>query len=177
MAARVTVLYMSTVGVFGQYNESFSIASQPVARSVVGGFELRPLFVGRWSQNMEHGPPHLDLWLDSFSLTLGLYNLWRQPRFCTPPRGCHDVGMELSLGMELPLLPQANTPFIALRGALRWSLEDLGGPHGAPDGAPDGAPHGGPHGAPPPMGLITLTLGYHHLFETHLVDAADSIPP
>lgn len=167
LALRFSTLYLSTVGFFGQYNESFDIPSQPVARSVVGGVELRPLFLGRWTQDTEHGPPQLDLWLDSISLTLGLHNLWRHPEHCGataivpgPPHRCHAFGMEFSVGMELPLLPQASAPFIALRGAVRWSLEDLETVRPAP----------------PPMGLITLTLGYHHLFEAHLVDAADRSP-
>jgi hypothetical protein len=161
MALRLSLLYLSTAGVFGQYNESFGLSSQPISRSTVAGVELRPFFLGRWAENVERGPAHLDLWLDSISLALGLHNLWRQERFCDPAVGCHDFGMELSMGMELPLLPQANSPFIALRGAVRWSLSDLDQVRPAP----------------PPMGLITLTLGYHHLFETHLVDAGDTLSP
>src|SRR5690606_23415513 len=143
MALRLTFLYLITAGAFAQYNESFGIDSQPIARSVVGGIELRPLFLGRWAEDLVHGPPHFDLWLDSISLTLGVYNLWRHGPHCAPPPGgpppptCHGYGMEASLGMELPLLPQANAPFISLRGGLRWSLDELGA--------------GGP--APPPMGL------------------------
>ncbi len=161
MAARLSVLYLSTVGVFGQYNESFGHAAQPVSRSVVAGIELRPLFITRFAQDLEHGPPHLDLWVDSTSLTLGLMNLWRRDEVCgvlgDAERGrCHDFGMELSLGTALPLLPRANSPFVALRAGVRWSLD---------------APY------PPPIGLLTLTLGYHHLFESHLVDAADPRPP
>jgi hypothetical protein len=168
LAVRLSMLYLSSAGFFGQYNESFGIDSQPISRSVVGGVELRPLFLGRWAEDMEHGPAHLDLWLDSLSLTLGLHNLWRHDRHCVADTGtddatrdCHGFGMELSLGMDLPLLPRASSPFIALRGAVRWSLEHLETVRPTP----------------PPMGLITLSLGYHHLFAAHLVDAADPLPP
>lgn len=172
LAARLTLLYLSTAGLYGQYNESFGVDSQPIARAVVGGVEIRPLFLGRWAKDLEHGPAYFDLWLDSISLSLGLFNLWRHGQQCGDgarvPGGvrCHDFGMEASLGMELPLLPRASTPFIALRGGVRWSLDGSEVPDIA-EPRPDDSP----------IGLVTLTLGYHHLFETHLVDAADQAPP
>lgn len=172
LAARLAVLYLSTAGLYGQYNESFGVDSQPIARSAVGGVELRPLFLGRWAKDLEHGPAYLDLWIDSISLSLGLFNLWRHEQHCGASARvgdgarCHDFGMELSLGMELPLLPRASTPFIALRGSLRWSLDQS-----------EVAEIADPRPENPPIGLVTLTLGYHHLFETHLVDAADPAPP
>ena len=162
LAARASLLYLITAGLFVQYNESFDIDSQPITRSLTSGVELRPLFLGRWAEDTERGPALLDLWLDSLSLTLGLHNLWRHGRHCNEPgKRCHSYGMELSLGMELPLLPQASAPFIGFRGAVRWSLADA---HGL-------------EGKPPPMGLLTLSLGYHHLFDAHLVDAGDPLDP
>jgi hypothetical protein len=75
----------------------------------------------------------------------------------SPQPACADLGMELSAGIELSLLPQANAPFVSLRGALRWSLVE----------------HDPAFESLGPMGFVTLSLGYHHLFQTHLVDAGD----
>ena len=142
IAGRLGLFYLHSVGLYGQYNDSLGSDAQPIARSLAGGVELRPLFLGRWAQDMERGPAHLDLWLDSLSIALGSYGSFMRD----------DYGMEASLGSELPLLPQASTPFIAFRAGLRWSLRE-------------------PREAV--AGMLTLSIGYHHLFQTHLVDAGD----
>ena len=147
LALRGSVFYLSTVGLVAQYNDSLGLHEQSLQRSFMGGVELRPLFMGRFAQNMEYGPAHLDLLLDSIGIGLGLYRQWALP----------DHGMEVSLGLELPFLPQANAPFVALRGAMRWSLQ-------ARTATVD---------PPAPTGMLTLSIGYHHLFATHAVDAAD----
>ncbi len=157
LAARFGVHYLQTVVLYAHYNDALGVEAQPLARALSGGVELRPLFLGRWGQGLERGPAHLDLLLDSIGLGLGVYGAWLRPSDCGA--GCPDHGMETSLGFELPLLPQANTPFIALRGAVRWSLR-----------APQTM-----EAMPSPTGLLTLSLGYHHLFETHLVDAGDRL--
>ena len=170
MALRGGISYLSSIAIVSQYNEGFG-TDQPLRRSVMGGVEVRPLFMGRWARDMQHGPPHLDLFVDSLALGLGLYRSWLQGPLCTAtsgapplpsaPGGCRDDGMELSASLDVSLLPQANTPFIALRGALRWSMLDRSAIYDVPT----------------PSGMLTLSFGYRHLFPIGLVDAADRLAP
>jgi hypothetical protein len=154
IAVRGGVFFLQTVGVTVQYNDALGIDALPLQRSVAGSVELRPLFLGRWAQNMEQGPAHLDLLIDSLGIGMGVFGAW-------PRDGGTTHGMELSLGVLLPLLPRASTPFIAFRGALRWSLEQ--------------PPADAGRETAPLSGLLTLTIGYQHLFEVHLVDAGDQL--
>jgi hypothetical protein len=164
LATRGRALYLQTAGVFVQYDDALGVDVQPLARSLVAGLELRPLFLARFAEDLERGPAMVDLWLDSFGIGLGVYRSWHNEGYCNPPgdlRPCRDLGMELSTGFELPLLPHHDGPFLGLRIALRWSLDEQ-------SAAFDG---------PAPSSLTTLSLGYRHLFDLHLVDAADRLPP
>lgn len=168
LATRAGLVYVQTVGIAVQYDEGLGVEALPMRRSLAGMVELRPLFWGRFSENLEQGPAFLDLFVDSFGIAVGMFGAWPQARFCgeggpSPNEGgrCPDYGMQASIGLELPLLPRASAPFIGLRGAMRWSLGD----------------RSAAFDAPPVSGLLTLTIGYRHLFETHLVDAADRLPP
>ena len=137
---------------------------QPLARSLVGGFEIRPLFLARFAQDLERGPPTLDLLLDSIGIGLGAYRTWHNDGYCDTPaeqRPCRDEGMELSTGFELALLPQHDAPFLGLRVALRWSLDE----------------QSAAFDVPAPTTLTTLSLGYRHLFDLHLAEATDRLPP
>lgn len=172
LATRLGLVYLQTVGIVGQWDEGLGVEALPMRRTFAGLVELRPLFWGRFSENMEQGPAFLDLFVDSFGLAVGMYGAWPRARFCggrgpgppgrpPPDDGCPDYGMQAGIGFEIPLLPQASAPFIGLRGAMRWSLRD----------------RTAAYDAPPVSGLLTLTLGYRHLFETHIVDASDRLPP
>jgi len=171
LSSRLGMFYVQTVGIAVQYDEGLGIEALPLRRAVAGVVELRPLFWGRFSENMEQGPATLDLLLDSFALNVGIFGAWPRSRFCSsladdgaPVAGttqCPDYGMQTGIGFELPLLPRASAPFIGLRAAMRWSLRD----------------RSAAFDTPPVSGLLTLTIGYRHLFETHLVDAADRMPP
>jgi hypothetical protein len=167
LAVRGGLLYVQTVGLAVQWDEGMGIEALPMRRTVAGMIELRPLFWGRFSENLEQGPAVLDLWLDSLALAAGLFGAWPQARFCGGPMAerqlarCPDYGMQLGLGFELPLIGDASAPFIGLRSALRWSLRE----------------RSAAYDSPPVSGLLTLTLGYRHLFEVHLVDAGDQLPP
>ena len=169
LATRAGLVYLQTVGIAVHYDEGLGVEALPMRRAVAGIVELRPLFWGRFSENMEQGPAFLDLFVDSFGIAVGMFGAWPQERFCGGPGGasgcpdcaCPDYGMQAGLGFELPLLPRASAPFIGLRGAMRWSLRE----------------RSAAFDAPPVSGLLTLTLGYRHLFEAHLVDAADRLPP
>lgn len=165
LALRAGALYVQTVGLAVQYDEGLGVDALPMRRAVAGTVELRPLFWGRFTENLEQGPAVLDLWLDSLALSVGIFGAWPQRRFCdglaeAPVSRCPDYGMQLGLGFELPLIGDASAPFIGLRSALRWSLRE----------------RSAAFESPPVSGLLTLTLGYRHLFDTHLVDAADRLP-
>ena len=84
------------------------------------GVDLRPAFVPRWSQNMAHGPAFVDLVVDSISLGTGVFWAKREPEDFGDRRG-----LEVSLGLGLPLLGRAGGPWLETRGMLRWS--DSGG--------------------------------------------------
>ena len=169
LATRLGLIYLQTVGIAFQYDEGLGVEALPMRRAIAGMVELRPLFWGRFSENMEQGPAFLDLFVDSFAIAVGMFGAWPRSRFCDaeatsaappPGRGCPDYGMQAGLGFELPLLPRASAPFIGLRGAMRWSLRE----------------RSAAFDAPPISGLLTLTPGYRHLFETHIVDASDRLP-
>jgi len=167
LAARGGALYLQSAGIFVQYDDGLGMAAQPMARSLVAGLEVRPLFLGRFASDLEQGPAVLDLWLDSWSLGLGVLHVWggddcgAAPDDPAPERVCGGFGMEGSTGFELPLLPRHDGPFVGLRLALRW-------PGDTGSAAVE---------APGPTTLVTLTLGYRHLLDVHLVDAADRLPP
>jgi hypothetical protein len=160
LAAGVAALYLSTVGVYVHYTDALGSGAPRVVRSIATGLHVAPLFLGRLARDAEHGPAHLDLFLDSFAFEVGTF--WDQPRgasLATRP------GLELALGVAFPILPSATGPFVGLRAALRWRDADLtGGRGGGGDVADRGA-------------LLSLTLGWHHVVRTHLVDAGDRVPP
>lgn len=113
-AARLSLHYFSTLGVYAVYADGLG---QDGATRRFGslGAELRPLFLPRWSQDLEQGPAILDLAVDSLSLGLGA--------FFAEPRG-GDLGsargLELSLGAGLPLFQNASGPWLEARYVYRW---------------------------------------------------------
>lgn len=80
---------------------------------VAAGIDLRPLFVPRWSQDMERGPDWFDLWLDSISLGLGAY--WQRSPETVP----HALGFESSLGCAFPLSARAHGLWFDTRAVVR----------------------------------------------------------
>jgi hypothetical protein len=156
-AAELRLRYLETAGLFVTYEDSFGGGAPGPARVVATGFELRPLFLGRWVTGQELGIQWADLVVDSFALEVG--GFLEQPSvgsFVTPP------GLQAGLGLELPILGQPNGPWIDVHAGLRWS-----------DATLQGLPIGGPLDR---AAFVTLTLAYHHLFQTHLVDAFDAAP-
>ena len=158
LAAGLAALYLSTAGVYVHYTDALGTDAPLVSRSVATGLHLQPLFVGRYGLNLEQGPAFLDLLVDSLAFELGAF--WSAPR-----RAAWDVhpGLEAALDVALPLFPRATGPFLGVRGALRWRPADFTA--GSPGNAID-------HGA-----VLSLTLGWHHVVATHLVDAGDRVPP
>jgi hypothetical protein len=147
--------YLDTVGLFGFYEDGFG-GSDP-RRIAGGGFEIRPLFLGRWLEGVELSLAWLDLVIDSLGFELGAF--FEEPLgagFATRP------GLQASLGIEVPLLPRASGPFLGLHGGARWS-----------DAAIEEQSVMGPASR---CAFLAVTLAYHRIFAAHLVDANDIAP-
>jgi len=149
--------YLDTAGLFGFYEDGFSATSSDPRRVLGGGFELRPLFLGRWLVGSELRIPWLDLFIDSFGLEIATF-------FEQPVGGAIGArpGIQASLGIEFPFLPRASGVWVALHGGVRWSDEAIEA--------------GGPGGPASRAAFLTLTVAYHQIFGAHLVDANDVAP-
>lgn len=114
-AARATAHYFYMAGLYAGYVDGLGGESLSATRGVSFGVDLRPAFLPRWSNDMQHGPSFLDLAVDSISIGMGAY--FRAP----PGGGLGDVrGFELSLGFDVPLLGEMHGPWLGARGFLRW---------------------------------------------------------
>lgn len=107
--------YLTMAGAFVTYEESFS-APMDVTRLVSTGIELRPLFFARWLQGHELGHATLDLLIDSFALELGAF--FAKPG---PEAFGSRMGLQASLGLELPLFAKAEGLFLTAHGGGRFS--------------------------------------------------------
>jgi len=114
-ALELRARYLSMAGAFVTYEEGFG-AGRDWRRLVSTGVELRPLFFARWLQGKETGRATLDLFLDSFALELGAF-------FAHPGGGAFGerVGLQASLGLELPLFARAEGLFVTAHGGGRFS--------------------------------------------------------
>jgi hypothetical protein len=156
LAARASAVYAQIAGLHVGYVDALGQPSALVDRSIAAGVTLKPLFWGRFANELERGPARLDLFLDSFVFELGAF--WAAPRgrdFVTEP------GLEIALGLGFPIFSDATGPFIEVRGALRYRREDLTG--AVPSDALD-------RGA-----LLTVTLAWHHVLPAHIADAGDRL--
>jgi hypothetical protein len=112
-ALRASAHYFSIAGVYLSGRIKTGTAGAP---SLFGaGVDLRPLFVPRWAKGYETGPTLLDLTLDSISLSVGAY--WSERASQSPDS---NQGLDLQLGLGLPLLATASGPWLEARGALRY---------------------------------------------------------
>jgi hypothetical protein len=110
--------YLWTAGGYLQYSDAFGGGRERSARAVGLGVEVRPLFLPRFALDNEQGPALLDLTLDSLALSGGAY-------FAAPPAGSlgDERGFELGFGLAVPLLAQAEGPWLGLRAAHRFADE------------------------------------------------------
>jgi hypothetical protein len=150
-ALDVRLRFLDSVGAFA-IGES-TLGSSTRAHAFCTGLELRPLFLGRWLKGLEFGAPTLDLLVDSLGLELGTY---------VEAPAASDAGGRpgayLGLGAELPLFARPTGLWLAVHGGLRLGPRALGG---ADD---ERTP------------MLTLTLAWHHLLPTHVIDAGDLAP-
>ncbi len=158
LAAQITASYLSTAGVYVHYTDALGSGGPAVLRSVSGGVHLQPFFLGRLGIDAERGPAFLDLLVDSFAFELG--GVWAAPRETS---WSETPGLEAAVSIAVPLLAHGSGPFLGLRGALRWRPSDFVA--GTPGDYVD-------HGA-----VLSLTLGWHQLIRTHLVDSGDRVHP
>ena len=150
--------YLDTVGIFVTYEDGrlFGSGADP-SRVLAGGLELRPLFLGRWLKGVELGHARADLLLDSFGIELG--------GFVAQPAGGsfgQRPGLQVGLGLELPVSGSASGLWTGLHGGLRWSDAALSGD--ALRGPSDRA------------AFLAITASWHQLFGAHVVDLRDTAP-
>ncbi len=147
--------YLDTIGVFATYEDAkvFSSGADP-RRVAAFGMEVRPLFLGRWLNGLELGAPRVDLALDSFGLELGAF-------FSQPFGGSFGdkPGLQMGLGLELPVFARASGPWLGLHGGVRWSDAALG--EGTVRGPSDRAAY------------LSVTVAWHQFFGAHAVDWGD----
>jgi hypothetical protein len=151
----IRIRYLETAGLFAIYEDG-NVLNSPAEphRSLSLGTELRPLFLARYLQDLEVRRAWFDLVLDSLGFDLGA--VFAQPAgesFSAPP------GLQVGLGIEVPLVLRANGPWIGVRAGVRWSEDAL--TTGRVRGADDRAAY------------LALTFVYEQLFMTHIVDIGD----
>jgi hypothetical protein len=158
MAAQLSLVYLATAGVYAHYTDALGSGAPFVARSLAAGLHISPLFLARYASGRERGPAFVDLAIDSLAFEMGAF-------WAAPNRSEWDEhpGLEVALDAGLPLFAHATGLFLGVRGALRWRPSDFIA--GAPGGLAD-------RGA-----VLSLTLGWHQVLRTHLVDAGDGVLP
>ena len=120
LAIDLHALYLSSAGFYARYTDALGQKAASFERTVATGIDVRPFFLARWAQDLEKGPPRLDLFVDSLSIQFGA--AWQQPQgmaFKEQP------AFEIGLGLEFPLLKTASGPFIGAEGVFRF--DDLQG--------------------------------------------------
>jgi len=150
--------YLESAGVFASYEDGPLLGSQSVPRRVLAaGLEIRPFFLGRWLTGRETQRARVDLALDSLGIELGAA--------LAQPAGASfasRAGVQAGLGLEIPFLREATGPWIGLHAGVRWSEESLAS--GRVRDAND-------------QGLfVAITLAWHQVILTHLVDLGDRPP-
>jgi hypothetical protein len=157
-AGELRLRYMDSAGLFASYEDaSLFGAAADSRRLLCAGVEVRPLFLYRWLKAHETQWQRLDLLIDSVGLELGAV-------FAEPPRAAFasQLGLEVALGVEMPILDRAMGPWVAFHGGLRWSDEELAS--GVVRDASDRS------------AFLLVTLAWHLVEATHLVDLGDEIP-
>lgn len=150
--------YLESAGVFASYEDGALVGSAAEPTRVLAmGLELRPLFLFRWLTGRETQRARVDLVVDSLGLELGAV--------LTQPAGtsfASQAGMQAGLGLEVPLLTRATGPWLGFHAGVRWSDAALGS--GVVANADDRS------------GFVAITLAWHQVVVTHLVDVGDEAP-
>jgi hypothetical protein len=151
--AEVRLRYLETAGVLATYEDAFGSPAEP-QRALTMGLEVRPLFLFRWLKGHEGEHPWFDLALDSMGFEMGVVLQQRSGAGFASQRG-----IEVALGIELPLMAHATGAWIGVRGGLRWS--ELALASGSVLSADDR------------QATLAVTLAWHQILPTHIVDLGD----
>jgi len=156
--AELRLRYLESVGAFVSYEDGALLgsAAEP-ERVLTAGVEARPLFFYRWLRGREGSAAWLDLAVDSLGLELGAT--------FTQPAGTAFAslgGLQLGLGVELPLWPRSTGPWIGLHGGLRWSDAVL--------------ESGVIRSADDREAFLVITVAWHQTVVAHVVDVGDRAP-
>jgi hypothetical protein len=156
--AELRLRYLETAGLFVAYEDAeiWGSSSEP-RRVLLMGLELRPLFLFRWLQGHETRCAWFDLALDSIGLELGA--VVQQP---AGAEFASQLGLDVGLGIELPILERATGPWIGIRSALRWGEATLGS--------------GVVRDADDRQVVVVVTLAWHQILTAHVVDWGDRAP-
>ncbi|HEY3818448.1 MAG TPA: hypothetical protein VGL81_14840 [Polyangiaceae bacterium] len=152
------VRYLESAGLFVTYEDGALVASaaEPT-RVLAAGLELRPLFLARWLTGRELQRARFDLVVDSLGLELGA--MFEQPAGTS---FASRAGMQAGLGLEVPLLKEASGPWLGFHAGVRWSDAALAS--GVVATADDRS------------GFVAITLAWHQVMLTHVVDTGDEAP-
>jgi hypothetical protein len=158
VGAELRLRYLETAGIFATYEDAAFFGSDPEPRRALAiGLELHPLFLARWLAGRETQRARLDLAIDSISLEVGAF--FAEPAgesFGSRP------GVQAGVGLELPILARATGPWVGLHAGVRWSEDAL--TTGAVATVDDRS------------AFLAVTLQWHQLFVTHVVDVGDEAP-
>lgn len=109
--------YYSLVGVYATYRESFD-DDDLFRRGLSAGLLVEPLFLLRWTRAESGASAFWDLVIDSLGVSAGAALLQPRGEDFFDPRG---RGVELGLGLGVPLLGWAEGAWLRTRGLVRWS--------------------------------------------------------
>jgi hypothetical protein len=156
--AELRLRYLESVGAFVSYEDGAVLGSSAEPERVLtAGAEVRPLFLFRWLRGKEGASAWRDMTIDSLGLELGA-------TFAQPAgTGFASVGgLQIGLGVEVPLLPRSTGPWIGLHGGLRWvdSALESGVIRSVDDRA----------------AFLAITVAWHQEIVAHLVDLGDRAP-
>lgn len=102
--------YFWTFGLSARHTFDLADDARVLERTALA-VELRPLFIPRWSRDLEAGPAFLDLTLDSLALGAGAQ---------LPHERGGRAGPFVSLSLGLPLLARASGPWLDVSGVYRF---------------------------------------------------------
>lgn len=108
--------YYSLVGVYTTYRESFD-EDDPIRRGLSAGLLVEPLFLLRWTRAEGGASAFWDLVIDSLGVSAGAALLQPRGEDFFDPRG---RGVELGLGLGVPLFAWAEGAWLRTRGLVRW---------------------------------------------------------
>lgn len=155
LECEVRIRYLDSAGVFVAYEDSAGFGSEP-KRVISAGVELRPLFLGRWLEGLETDDARVDLFVDSFGLELGVA--------ASQPSGAafgSTRGLQIGFGLEVPILREATGPWVGIHAGARWNQDAVA--MGIVQNVDDRALY------------VALTLAWHQIVGSHLVDLGDRL--